>query len=76
MDTRGKVLLKVEVIPNGRVGDVGVENSSDCAILDKSAIATVKKWRFIPARKEMVAIPCWVNIPIKFLLQREIFLSD
>jgi protein TonB len=66
---QGEVLLKVEVLSNGRVGDVGVEKSSGCAILDKSALSTVKKWRFIPARKEMVAIPCWVNIPIKFQLQ-------
>ena len=66
---QGEVLLKVEVLPNGRVGQVEVGKSSGYEALDQSALATVKKWRFIPARKEMVAIPCWVNIPIKFQLQ-------
>lgn len=66
---QGDVLLKVEVLPNGRVGDVKVEKSSGYEVLDQSALTTVKKWRFIPARKEGVAILCWVNIPIKFQLQ-------
>ena len=48
---QGDVLLKVEVLPNGRVGEVEVEKSSGYELLDQSALATVKKWRFIPARK-------------------------
>jgi protein TonB len=58
----------VEVLPNGRVGDVLVKESSDYEVLDQSALETLKKWRFIPAQKGGVAIPCWVNIPIKFQL--------
>ena len=65
---QGQVLLKVEVLPNGRVGDVLVKESSDYEVLDQSALETLKKWRFIPAQKGGVAIPCWVNIPIKFQL--------
>lgn len=65
----GEVLLKVEVLPNGRVGEVELEKSSGHEILDQSAIDTIKKWRFIPARKGGVAIPCWVNIPFKFQLR-------
>ena len=65
----GEVLLKVEVLQNGRVGEVQVEKSSDYEILDQSAIAAVKKWRFVPASKGGVNIPCWVNIPFKFQLR-------
>jgi TonB family protein len=65
----GKVLLKVEVLPNGRVRGVEVEKSSGYEELDQSALATVKKWRFIPAKKGMVAILRWVNIPIIFQLR-------
>jgi TonB family protein len=65
---QGDVVVKVEVLPNGQVGQVEVEKSSGYEILDQSAVTTVKKWRFIPARKGGVAIPCWVNIPIKFRL--------
>jgi TonB family protein len=64
----GKVLLRVEVLANGRVGQVVVKKSSGCEVLDRSALAAVKEWRFIPARKGEVAVPVWVIIPIKFQL--------
>jgi TonB family protein len=69
----GEVLLKVEVLPNGRVGEVIVEKSSGYEVLDQSALATVKKWRFIPARKGKVAFACFVNIPVKFQLRDSSF---
>jgi TonB family protein len=65
----GEVILKVEVLPNGRVGEVQVDKSSGYETLDHSAVETVKKWKFIPAKKGGVAIPCWVNIPFKFQLR-------
>jgi len=64
----GKVVLTVEILPNGRVGEVQVDKSSGYETLDHSAVETVKKWKFIPAKKGGVAIPCWVNIPFKFQL--------
>jgi TonB family protein len=66
---QGKVLLKVEVLPDGRVGEIELKESSGYEVLDQSALTTVKKWRFIPATKGRVAIPCWVNVPITFQLQ-------
>ncbi len=65
----GEVLLKVEVLANGRVGRVEVRKSSGYETLDRSALTTVKEWKFIPANQGNGAIPCWVNIPIKFKLQ-------
>jgi len=64
----GEVLLRVEVLSNGRVGQIEVKKSSGYEILDQSALTTVKRWRFIPAKKGEVPIPFWVNIPIKFQL--------
>jgi TonB family protein len=66
---QGRVLLKVEVLPDGRVGEIELKESSGYEVLDQSALATVKKWRFIPARKGKVTISCWVNIPITFQLK-------
>jgi protein TonB len=66
---KGEVLLRVEVLPNGHVGQIEVKKSSDYEILDQSALSTVKKWKFIPAQKRGAAIPAWVTIPIKFDLQ-------
>jgi TonB family protein len=65
----GEVVLRVEVLSNGRVGQVEVKKSSGHELLDRSALTTVKQWRFIPAKKRENAISLWVNIPIKFQLQ-------
>ena len=65
----GEVILKVEVLSNGRVGQVEVKKSSGYELLDRSALATVKQWKFVPAKKGEAQVPLWVNIPIKFQLQ-------
>jgi periplasmic protein TonB len=65
----GEVLLRVEVLISGQVGQIEVKRSSGHETLDQSALSTVKKWKFIPAQKGEAAILLWVNIPIKFQLQ-------
>jgi TonB family protein len=65
----GEVVLKVEVLSNGQVGQVEVKRSSGHEILDRSALDAVKQWKFIPAKKGENPIPFWVNIPVKFQLQ-------
>ncbi len=66
---QGEVVLRVEVLVNGQVGQIEIKKSSGHELLDHSALATVKQWRFIPAKKGEAFIPLWVNIPIKFQLQ-------
>ena len=65
----GEVILRVEVLPDGRVGQVEVKNSSGYELLDRSALTAVKQWKFIPAKKGETPIPLWVNVPVKFQLQ-------
>jgi len=65
----GEVVLRVEVLINGRVGQIEIKKSSSYELLDRAALTAVKQWRFIPAKKGDVAIPLWVNIPVKFQLQ-------
>ena len=65
----GEVVLRVEVLQNGRVGQIDVKKSSGYELLDRSALTTVKQWKFVPAKKGEEAIPLWVNIPVKFQLQ-------
>jgi TonB family protein len=69
----GKVLLKVEVLTNGRVGKVEVEKSSGYEVLDRSALEAMKTWRFIPAKRGRVPIRSWVNIVITFQLHNSEF---
>jgi TonB family protein len=65
---QGEVLLKVEVLANGRVGRTEVEKSSGHALLDDTALKTVSRWRFKPARKGRDNVVCWVSVPVKFRL--------
>jgi periplasmic protein TonB len=65
----GEVLLRVEVLSNGRVGQIEVRRSSGYEMLDHSALSTVKQWKFIPAKRGEDAVSLWVNIPVKFQLQ-------
>jgi len=66
---QGEVVLKVEVLSNGLVGQVEVKKSSGHEILDRSALSAVKQWKFSPAKRGEIAIASWVNIPVKFQLQ-------
>ncbi len=65
---QGVVMLRVEVLTSGLVGRIEVKKSSGYEVLDQSALAAVKKWKFVPAKKEDVAVSVWVSIPIKFHL--------
>jgi protein TonB len=65
----GIVVLKVEILPSGRVGELRVKRSSGHHILDKSALKTVKKWKFIPAKRGEDPVRMWAEIPIKFELE-------
>jgi len=66
---QGEVILRVQLLSDGRVGEIEVKKSSGHEILDRSAIAAVKQWEFIPGREGNTPIWYWVNIPIKFQLQ-------
>ena len=66
---QGEVVLKVEVLSNGLVGQVEVKKSSGHEILDRSAVSAVKQWKFFPAKRGENTIASWVSIPIKFQLQ-------
>jgi len=66
---QGRVLLEVEVLANGKVGDIFVKQSSGYDLLDQCALETVKKWTFIPAMKGNVPITMGANIPITFQIK-------
>lgn len=69
MRLEGKVILLVEVMPNGRAGKVGLETSSGHDMLDQSALKAVKEWQFAPAKKDGVIVSQVVRIPITFNLK-------
>jgi protein TonB len=66
---QGVVVLKVEILPSGRVGEIRVKESSSHPMLDRSALKTVRQWRFIPAKRGGDPIRMWAEIPIRFELE-------
>lgn len=46
----GVVTVKIEIMENGRPGNVWVVVSSGRSELDESAVKAVEQWRFVPAR--------------------------
>jgi TonB family protein len=64
----GVVLLAVEVLTDGRPGEVWIKKSSGHALLDQSALNAVRAWRFEPARKVAIPLAMTVDIPIRFAL--------
>jgi protein TonB len=66
----GTVVLRAEVLPSGQSGRVELQKSSGFKLLDESALATVKQWRFKPAMQDGKPVAQWVTIPITFRLQQ------
>jgi protein TonB len=64
----GKVLLKVQVSAGGLSDSVAVQRSSGHDILDESAVAAVRKWKFIPAMRGSTPVATSVIVPIIFTL--------
>ncbi|WP_085676371.1 MULTISPECIES: energy transducer TonB [unclassified Pseudomonas] len=65
----GTVLLRVEVLPNGKPGQIQIQQSSGRDALDAAALAAVKRWSFVPAKQGDVAQAGWVSVPIDFKLR-------
>ncbi|MGJ7551313.1 energy transducer TonB [Pseudomonas alloputida] len=65
----GTVLLRVEVLPSGKPGQIQIQQSSGRDALDSAALAAVKRWSFVPAKQGDVAQAGWVSVPIDFKLR-------
>lgn len=66
---QGKVLLRVFVDAAGHADRVEIRRSSGFSRLDEAARATVRRWRFVPAKQGGTAVAAWVVVPISFSLE-------
>ena len=64
-EQRGTVVLLIGVNVKGHVEAVRVLRSDEPAF-EKSAVATVRKWKFKPAAKDGHAVPVQVTVEMKF----------
>ena len=67
---QGAVHLEAVVLTDGTVGEVIVTRSLDKDNgLDRSAVAALKQWRFMPAVKDGVVIPVVVKVEMTFSIR-------
>ena len=69
MGHEGTVVLELQILPNGRVGDVRIHQSSGFAKLDESAAREARKWRMKPGTSDGTAMTMWRRVPIRFQLK-------
>lgn len=67
----GTVLLRIEILANGRTGDISVVQSTGYSALDEAAIAAVGKWQFVPAKDLSTgrSVACTTTLPVSFRLR-------
>jgi protein TonB len=67
MGFEGTVVLRVVVAADGSPESVAVLQSSGHDVLDTAALDTVRsRWRFVPARRNGIAVEDSVQVPIRF----------
>lgn len=65
----GTVVLRIEVLEDGSVGDIEIRQSSGHDVLDRQAERTIREqWRFKPGRLDGRTAALWIDIPIEFHL--------
>lgn len=69
MGHEGTVWLSIEILPNGRVGMVRVDQSSGFLRLDDSAVREARKWRMKAGTQDGIAIAMWKRVPVTFRLK-------
>jgi len=66
---QGTVTLSVTVSEQGSVDRITLHRSSGHALLDKTALKTVKTWHFLPGRENGHATVMEVLVPVHFKLK-------
>ncbi len=69
MGEEGEVQLRVSVDAGGNVQQIEIHRGSGYPRLDQSALQTVRRWRFVPARQGNQPVSSWVIVPIQFSLR-------
>ena len=69
LSQEGVVTLVVRIDASGHPTSVDLEQSSGFPLLDDSALKTVRRWRFRPARIGGMTVESVVEVPIRFVLR-------
>lgn len=66
----GRVILNVDVTPEGTALGVRIKRSSGYRILDYAARDAVQRWRFIPAQRGLITVSASILVPVEFQLKQ------
>jgi protein TonB len=69
LSEQGRVMLRVHVAADGSASEVQLHASSGSSRLDQSALDTVRRWKFVPAKLGKDPVAAWVLVPIAFTLK-------
>ena len=64
-EPRGVVVMLIGINTHGHVGPVQVVRSS-APVFEKSAVATVKTWKFKPAKQDGKPVPVQITVEMSF----------
>jgi TonB family protein len=62
----GKVVLQIDVAPNGQPANVEVASAEPAGVFDQAALDAARGWRFAPKLEEGQAVAYRVRVPVKF----------
>lgn len=66
---QGKVVIRTLIGADGMAQEASIHQSSGFDRLDQAALATARKWRYVPGKRAGVAEAMWFNVPFTFLLE-------
>jgi periplasmic protein TonB len=69
MGEQGKVLVRVLIGADGSLLEAAIAQSSGYERLDNAALAAVRQWRFVPGKRNGVAVPMSHQVPVNFILE-------
>ncbi len=65
---QGRIVLRVLVSAQGDAEKTEINQSSGYARLDQAAVDAVRRWKFVPAKRDDTAVSALVLVPITFKL--------
>ncbi len=69
MGEQGKVVLRVLIDESGAPQKIEINKSSGYERLDQQALEAVKRWKFVPGKRNGVPEAMWNIVPINFVLE-------
>jgi protein TonB len=69
MGEQGTVIVRVFIGLQGTAEQAEIRTSSGYDRLDKAALETVQRWRYVPGKRHGTSEAMWFNVPVRFVLE-------